>query len=279
MTKVIDCITYFDEDMLLDFRLNVLNNYVSKFVIVEAKEDHQGNKKKLNFDIKNFSKFKNKIIYIVQEKIIVDSNTKLPKNWSKNHLKDQSQRNYISNGIEKFEDNDWIIISDLDEIPNPNAIKDFNSKFKYSVFEQKFFYYKFNLIFPGQNWYGSRICVKKYLKSPQWLRNLKFKKRPFWRLDKYRLNNILDNGGWHFCNLKKPEELLYKYKNLCETNDPVNFKEKIDKKYLSLNSINKMILEKKDIIGRNHSFKKISMDESFPKYLLNNLKNYEEWID
>ena len=59
----------------------------------------------------------------------------------------------------------------------------------------------------------------------------------------------------------------------------MNFKEKIDEKYLSLNSINKMISEKKDIIGRNHSFKKISMDESFPKYLLNNLKNYEEWID
>ena len=93
------------------------------------------------------------------------------------------------------------------------------------------------------------------------------------------MNNIIDNGGWHFCNLKKPEELLYKYKNLCETNDPVNFKEKIDEKYLSLNSINKMISEKRDIIGRNHSFKKISMDESFPKYLLNNLKNYEEWID
>ena len=54
MAKVVDCITYFDEDMLLDFRLNVLNDYVNKFVIVEAKEDHQGNKKPLNFDFNKF---------------------------------------------------------------------------------------------------------------------------------------------------------------------------------------------------------------------------------
>ena len=71
---MVDCITYFDEDMLLDFRLNVLNDYVSKFVIVEAKEDHQGNKKSLNFDFNNFPKFKDKIIYLVQEKLNEDSN-------------------------------------------------------------------------------------------------------------------------------------------------------------------------------------------------------------
>ena len=94
-----------------------------------------------------------------------------------------------------------------------------------------------------------------------------------------RLNNIINEGGWHFCNLKKPEQLLYKYKNLCETNDPINFKEKIDEKYLSLDSINKMITEKKDIIGRNHNYKKVSIDETFPKYLIDNLSDFKEWID
>ena len=62
MKKVIDCITYFDENMLLEFRLNVLNDYVDFFVIVEAKEDHQGNKKQLNFNIENYKKYKDKII-------------------------------------------------------------------------------------------------------------------------------------------------------------------------------------------------------------------------
>ena len=79
MKKIIDCITYLDEDMLLDFRLNVLNNYVDYFVIVEAKEDHQGRKKKLNFNIENFKQFKDKIIYLIQEEIIIDKNIKLLK--------------------------------------------------------------------------------------------------------------------------------------------------------------------------------------------------------
>ena len=89
-----------------------------------------------------------------------------------------------------------------------------------------------NLIFKvkiNPDWFGTRICVYKYLKSPQWLRELKFKKSPFWRIDKMRLNNIIQNGGWHFCNLKTPEELLYKYKNVCETNDPLILKKKLMK--------------------------------------------------
>ena len=150
---------------------------------------------------------------------------------------------------------------------------------KYAVFKQNHFYYKFNL--QSENnpfWYGSRICNFKDLKSPQWLRNLKFKKRPFWRLDKFRLNNIIDDGGWHFCNLKTPENLLYKYKNLCETNDPVNFKEKIDDKYLNMDSIREKIDNQRDIIGRNDNFKKITLDSSFPKYLITNLKLYSDWI-
>ena len=127
-------------------------------------------------------------------------------------------------------------------------------------------------------WLGSRICVKKYLRSPQWLRDLKFKKRPFWRLDKLKLNNIIENGGWHFCNLKNAEQLLYKYKNLCETNDPYNFKEKIDEKYLKLDEIKKRINSGEDIIGRNEIYKAQKLDSSFPKYILDNISVYKEWI-
>ena len=122
------------------------------------------------------------------------------------------------------------------------------------------------------------ICIKKYLKSPQWLRGLKFKKRPFWRLDKLRLNNIIDNGGWHFCNLKNAEQLLYKYKNLCETNDPYNFNEKIDEKYLQLDEIKKRMNLGQDIIGRKGIYEAQKLDSSFPKYILENKFVYKEWI-
>ena len=116
------------------------------------------------------------------------------------------------------------------------------------------------------------------MKSPQWLRDLKFKKRPFWRIDKYRLNNIIENGGWHFCNLKSPEQLLYKYKNLCETNDPYVFKEKIEEKYLNLDEIKKRIDNGSDIIGRNENFKPININNEFPKFILDNKEKFKKWI-
>ena len=119
---------------------------------------------------------------------------------------------------------------------------------------------------------------KKYLKSPQWLRDLKFKKRSFWRLDKFRLNNIIENGGWHFCNLKTPEQLLYKYKNLCETNDPYHFKEKIDSKYLDVKEIEKKVQRGEDIIGRKDIFLKTNLDDSYPKYIINNKIKFKNWI-
>ena len=267
---IYDCFSYWDEDLLLELRLNILDKHVDFFVVVEGNKTWQNNPKSLRFDINKFNKFKKKIIYIPV--------TDMPDGIDP-YLRENFQRNAIMRGLEKANDKDYIIISDLDEIPNPEQFRNFQSKMRYAVFKQNHFYYKFNLQNEKQPfWYGSRICIKKYLKSPQWLRNLKFKKRPFWRIDKFRLNNIIDNGGWHFCNLKKPEQLLYKYKNLCETNDPVNFKEKIDEKYLSLESINKMIQERKDIIGRDHTYKKIDIDETYPNYLINNLSYYKEWV-
>ena len=195
------------------------------------------------------------------------------------YVRENFQRNCISKGLINSSDDDLIIISDLDEIPNPNQIKNFKKSMKFAVFKQMHFYYKFNLQSKNHPfWNGSRICVKKYLKSPQWLRNLKFKKRPFWRLDKLRLNNIIEEGGWHFCNLKTPEQLLYKYKNLCETNDPHVFKERIDEKYLNLNEIKKRINNGSDIIGRSENFKPISLDQKFPSYFLKNKFQLKEWI-
>ena len=93
-----------------------------------------------------------------------------------------------------------------------------------------------------------------------------------------RLNNIIDGGGWHFCNLKIPEQLLYKYKNLCETNDPHVFNEKIDEKYLNLDEIKKRIIEGKDIIGRDESYNYVNLDDKFPEFILKNKEIYQDWI-
>ncbi len=268
--KIFDCFSYWDEDLLLDLRLNILNEYVDYFVIVEGNRTWQNNPKKLRFELDKFDKFKKKIIYIPVEDMPEGDNP---------YTRENHQRNAISRGLRNAEGDDIIIISDLDEIPNPKKIKFFNKKMRYAVFKQMHFYYKINLQSQiNPHWYGSRICLNKYLKSPQWLRDLKFKKRPFWRLDKFRLNNIIEDGGWHFCNLKDPDELLYKYKNLCETNDPYVFKEKIDEKYLNLQEITKRINSGLDIIGRVENYKSINLDEKFPKYIHENKKKLKKWI-
>jgi len=268
--KIYDCFSYWDEDLLLDLRLNILNDFIDYFVIVEGNKTWQNNFKKLRFDINNFAKFKDKIIYIPVEDMPGGDNP---------YLRENHQRNCITRGLNNTLENDLIIISDLDEIPNPQVLKDFSPSMRYAIFKQKHFYYKINLQSKlNPSWYGSRICLKKFLKSPQWLRELKFKKRPFWRLNKLRLNNIIDNGGWHFCNLKTAEELLYKYKNLCETNDPYVFKEKIDEKFLQLDEIKKRIKAGQDIIGRNETYEFKKLDTTFPKYILNNIDLYKDWI-
>ena len=268
--KIYDCFSYWDEDLLLDLRLNVLNEYVDYFIIVEGNKTWQNNYKKLRFDINKFPNFKKKIIYIPVEDMPGGDDP---------YLRENFQRNCISRGLKHSSENDIIIISDLDEIPNPEKIKEFKINMRYAALKQKHYYYKINLQSTvNPYWHGSRICVKKFLKSPQWLRNLKFKKRPFWRIDKLRLNNIIENGGWHFCNLKSAEQLLYKYRNLCETNDPYHFKEKIDVKYLQIEEIEKKILLGSDIIGRKEFYKPQMIDSSFPNYILENLEKFKEWI-
>jgi beta-1,4-mannosyl-glycoprotein beta-1,4-N-acetylglucosaminyltransferase len=268
--KIFDCCIYLDEDLLLDLRFNILNDFVDYFVIIESNKTWQNNKKKFNFNIKNFEKFSHKIIYIKVEDMPSGKNP-----W----IRENFQRNCIMRGLLKANNEDLIIISDADEIPNPKKIVKFDLKKKYAVFEQKQYYYKLNLLnISNSIWRGSKACIKKYLKSPQWLRELKIKKRPLWRVDKIHLNYVIENGGWHFCNLKNPKLLLFKYKNLCEYDDKYVFFNNINQSFLNEKVIELNIKNQKDIIGRNDVFEKRSIDNSYPSYILKNIKTYKDWI-
>ena len=134
---IYDCFSYWDEDLLLDLRLNILNKFVDYFVIVEGNKTWQNNPKKLKFDIKNFNNFKNKIIYVPV--------TDLP-DGEDPYLRENYQRNAIVNGLSNANDNDLIIISDLDEIPNPKSIKNFRDTDKLGCFVQKDFLFKSSLL-------------------------------------------------------------------------------------------------------------------------------------
>ena len=191
---------YFDDNLVLDIRLNTLNKYVDKFVIAEATLDHAGNSKKLNFDIKNFVKFKDKINYIVVEDIPKNVEN-FKKNWHPAHMRDQFQRNALERGYKNFNEEDLIMISDVDEIPNPSKISEFQIQNKYACFIQKNFQAKINrLNITEEKWPGTKICQKKYLRSPQWLRNIKTKKKKIWQFYKEKEPQIILDGGYLIVN-------------------------------------------------------------------------------
>ena len=154
---------YFDDDLVLEIRLNTLNEYVDKFVIAEATLDHAGNEKKLNFDIKKFIKFKDKIDYLIIEDLPRKVNS-FKKDWHPAHLRDQFQRNSLERGYKNFSDDDLIMISDVDEIPNPKKISEFRIKNKYACFIQKNFQAKINnLNTTEENWPGTKFAKKNFL--------------------------------------------------------------------------------------------------------------------
>ncbi len=264
---VYDCVQYFNEDHILDLRFNILDKYVDYFVISESTKTHQGQNKKLNFDIKNFQKFKDKIKYLVADfDGEIKSNTHM---WGESSI-EKHQRNYLVEGIKDAEDNDLIILSDSDEIPDLSKINLIKSKTKYVAFSQMMFMYKLNLQnLSEKNWIGSKIIKKKDVTSLQKLRELKFKDYPFWRFDKRNLQII--KGGWHFSFLQKPEDIALKIKSF--SHGEFNIKELTDQK-----KIESRILNNKDIFDRGYKFKKIQIDENFPKYIIDNKKKFNHWI-
>ena len=269
--SLIDAFMFFDEDLMLDIRLNTLNSVVDKFIIAEGTRDHAGNEKKLNFDINKYKKFKNKIKYLVVEDIPKEISF-FKKGWEPSHIRDQFQRNALSRSFVDLQDNDLIMISDIDEIPRPEKISDFQVKNHYGCFILNNYQSKFNQInITEQKWSGTKICQKKNLKSPQWLRNIKTQKRPFWKFYKPRQPQLIFDGGWHFSFLKKPKEISKKIKSFAH-------QEFNSEEFTSISNIQNKIVNMSDIFGRNYSYQKVALDNSFPRYILENKEKYSEWI-
>ena len=269
--KLIDCFMYFDDDLVLDIRLNTLNKYVHQFVIAEGTLDHAGNKKKLNFNINKFTKFKDKINYIVVDDMPRNLGN-IKKNWHPAHLRDQFQRNALVRGYKNFDDEDLIMISDIDEIPNPKKISEFKLKKRYACFIQKNFQSKINqLNITEENWLGTKICQKKYLRSPQWLRNIKTKKRKFWQFYKDKAPQIIFDGGWHFSFLKDYNFIQKKIKSFAH-------QEFNTENLTNIDQIEKRIKSGKDIFDRQYEYKKIELDDKFPDYIVQNKIKFKNWI-
>ena len=294
--NVFDCTTYFNEPLMMDVRFNVLDKYVKKFIIVESVFSHRGHKKKLNFDIKLYPKFKDKIEYIVLEKEpnnLTYSSDKNIENLNKrlNSIKRiEHQRNQALEGCYEANENDYIFYSDNDEIPNLENTNLNFIKEKFVIFEQKLFHYKFNLYNDRIPWYGTKGAKKKYLRSISELRNIKSKKYPFYRLDTIFSRNkhinlkVIKNGGWHFTQLKSPEDLEQKFIH-DENHDEYDrldinlekIRDMIDKKIIEYDHL----AEKSSDLKHGNSFKlkTLKIENNMPEYLILNKEKFKKWFD
>ena len=265
-SKILDCITFFDNNLMFDLRYNILKNYIDYFVICESQYDHRGNEKKINFKLKE-TYDKNKIKYIVMKEKF-PSQTNL---WENQAI----QREYMLNNLNFANDEDYIFFSDPDEIPRPELLINFKLKKKYGIFLQKCFNFKINLFNPYESpWEGTRVAKKKNLKSIDFMRqkvkskNLNYS---FIRFDKEKSIELFNAGGWHFNNVLTPEEISKKLKTFAHS-------EFAGPEYSDEKVIQDNINNHKDLFNRGHKYIKIDLDNSFPEFIINNKALYQKWI-
>ena len=291
--KIVDCTTYYSEDLMLDVRFNILNKYVDKFIIVESNFSHSGEKKSLNFNINNFQKFKDKIDYLVIEnepsgiEKNIDNLSSVKRMNSL--LRIEQSYDFMMSAIKNFSDNDLICLSDNDEIPNFESKHFKQYKNDIFIFKQLFFYYKFNLFYDLMPWYGTKACKKKKLLSLSWLKNLKNKKYPIWRFDtffsklKYTNLQIVEDGGWHFTNLKTAKDIYIKLSNFGHYNEFVesgltvkDIQECIDNRVVNYN--HKADKTENEKYNANYKLQLVE-DKKLPNYLIENKEKYKDWFD
>jgi beta-1,4-mannosyl-glycoprotein beta-1,4-N-acetylglucosaminyltransferase len=277
---------------MYDVRLNVLNDKVEKFIVTESTYSHSGQKKKLNFDINNYPKFKDKIIYIVidnePEGIVPDQDDPLSQRL--NSLKRVSlSYDACFNATRDCSSDDFIMLSDNDEIPNLDSKQFKKSKKKIILFKQLFFYYKFNLLYDRMPWIGTKGCKKKNLLSISWLRDIKWKKYPFWRFDTFFSKtkhidlDIINDGGWHFTNLKTPEDMYEKFMNFGHHNEfrisgltVEKIRDKVKKKELFYDHFKDTASTNK--WESNHKLRQVDLD-LLPEFLKKNQDKFKDWFD
>ena len=295
--KIFDCFMYFDEEMILDLRLNILNSHVDYFIIVESRYNHKGEKRKLLFNKEKFIKYRDKIIYLVHDEVPSkvkrindedDEKTQTNKYIMNALYRENAQRNYIINGLNNANNEDIILISDVDEIPKIDKFEFNKVNNKIILFRQDMFYYKFNLCLPNFKWTGTKACRKKDLISPQWLRNIKEKKYPFFRLDtffsdkKYTDIKIVNDGGWHFSNIKTAKAIEHKLKSYLHHKEfdevPLSIKE-IDQLVQSKKAIYDLKVDKRvNKIGNGVALEKFEISK-LPNHIISNQKKFKDWID
>jgi beta-1,4-mannosyl-glycoprotein beta-1,4-N-acetylglucosaminyltransferase len=288
---IYDCFTFFNELDILELRLNELSVVVDRFVIVEATLNHQGKPKPLYFEEnkERFSKFLPKITHIIVREY--------PENpagdaW----VYERHQRSCIILGLKDCKPDDVIMVSDVDEIPRPSKIKEASKSGGIRIFRQHMFYYYMNYmnstdISGGKrkySWMGTVMVDFKDITSIQELRDISIKAlsyyhaniliRLYWRrwlkrkiAEKGLRLSFIDDGGWHFSYLGGVDRIIKKLESFAHTeyNKP---------EYKDPKKIEEAIREGRDIFGRDFSYRVIDIDNTFPRYFLENRDKFSKLV-
>ena len=273
---IYDCFTYFNEDLLLELRLNYLNEIVDKFVIVEANKTHSGKSKQQNFDINKFKQFADKIIYVFLEDLPDATDP-----WMLENI----QRNYIHEVLKKnnAKDDDIIIVSDLDEIPTIESISYYQRlNVDMATFMMKFYNYYLNLLAESEPpWLKAKIFKYKEFKKPveslsNQLRNICLipecnETNTATRIRLRYMGLLIGNGGWHFSWLGGPEKIKQKLQSFAH-------QEWNKEELTNIKHIEESLKEHKSVINLKCSYKKVEIDDTYPKYLRDNLDKFKDYI-
>ena len=264
--KIYDAFTFFNELDLLDIRLNVMNDIVDQFVLVEATKTFQNRVKPLFFENNKYrySKFLHKITHIIVDDMPDSDDTR---------LLEAHQRNAIERGLMQCKPDDKILLSDLDEIPDPSKVKFAEKISGIRAFRQRLYYYYLN-------------CACRELSDLPWTIMADFKDfRPPQVMRQYLMTaqaallsgstdinvTLIEDGGWHFSYLGGIEAILGKLEAFA---DP-EYNKKV---YQDADRISHAISQGLDLFGRNLNFYRVPVDEHFPSFIRVNLHRFEHLI-
>ncbi|MCI7595898.1 MAG: glycosyl transferase GT17 family protein [Lachnospiraceae bacterium] len=276
---IYDCFQFFNELDILYLRMKIMDPIVDRFVISEATTTFSDIPKPLYFQENQemFREFQDKIIHVVV-------NDTPP---GDTHVRDTFQKNAVGRGLAEAKDEDIIIFSDLDEIPNPEKIKEILPNFqddKIYHFAQRLFYCYLNmeevsgslLSYAGEfegverkQWIGSKMCRYKLLKEQNLqLGDLRFPERK-------ECGIRVADGGWHFGYMGGKGE--------------ADLKKRVQQKVISaahqeynsreiLNDVSDKLKDGQDIFGREAQFVLITIDETYPEYIRTHQKELAHLI-
>ena len=244
--RIVDITLYNGEKFLLDIRREILKDVVDLFIVKQATTTFSGLPREL---------------FVPDQENTKTEVINFPENldtWGR----DRYQRGHILD-LEKYGvDDNWIVLtSDLDEVPDPNALEWLKENFEddeiYS-FEQTMFQFFLNVVNTSESWAGTRACSLKT-----------YKKIDAETLRQQYMTNVLPNAGWHWSFLGGKQMIENKIKSYAHQEYNSEF---------ILNDINRKINENKDIFERGFVLKTLVIDDNFPEYIRKNQEKLQKYI-